>query len=109
MSCVCFDCFLAKPKLAPAFLFPPPLRRGNPVERVSERGGWFGSLVGLDEGVGKEGEEEFDEGKGRKGWQKNEEEEEDNKHLRWQLSPLPSLSVSVDRPLSSKGDSNARN
>ena len=57
--CVCFDCFLAKPKLAPAFLFPPPLRRGNPVER----GGWFGSLVGLDEGVGREGEEEFDEGK----------------------------------------------
>ena len=32
------------------------------MERVSERGGWFGSLVGLDEGVGKEGEEEFDEG-----------------------------------------------
>ena len=64
-------------------------------------------MVGLDEGVGKEGEEEFDEG--RKGWQKKEEEA--NKHLRWQLSPLPSLppSVSVDRPLSSEGDSNACN
>ena len=43
--------------------------------------------------------------KGRKGWQKKEEE--DNKHLRWQLSPV--ASVSVDRPLSSEGDCNARN
>ena len=70
-----------------------------------ERGGWFGSLVGLDEGVGREGEEEFDEGK--EGMAKKGRGEEDNKHLRWQLSPAPS--ESVDRPLSSEGDCNARN
>ena len=102
-----FRLLFSQTKIGACLSIPSPAEKGKSCGASERGGGWFGSLVGLDEGVGKEGEEEFDEGKGRKGWQKKEEEE-DNKHLRWQLSPLPSLSVSVDRPLSSKGDSNAR-
>ena len=65
-----FRLLFSQTKIGACLSIPSPAEKGKSCGASERGGGWFGSLVGLDEGVGKEGEEEFDEGKGRKGWQK---------------------------------------